>query len=134
MIVPLSQKENFNTVRSFAQKVTRFISKENKNRITDEVRKDKRKGRLFLDSARNAYAQTSVAPFAVRAKPKAPVAVPLHWSELSNNNMDSQKYNIKNIFRRLSKIEDPWKNFRRHSKSIESAHKKINKITEEDNM
>ncbi len=131
LIIPLSKKENYNTVRNFAQKAAMFISKENKNRITNEVRKEKRKGRLFIDTARNVYAQTFVAPFAVRAKPKAPVAVPLSWDELSKKNMNSQKYNISNIFKRLNNIEDPWKNFKRYGKSISSADKKLSKLIKE---
>ena len=33
---------------------------------------------------RDAYAQTAVAPFTVRARPGAPVATPLHWAELED--------------------------------------------------
>ena len=49
--------------------------------FTTEGRIAKRDGRLYLDIGRNGYAQTMAAPYAVRAKPGAPVSVPLDWSE-----------------------------------------------------
>ena len=55
-----------------------------------QVRKEKREGRLFLDTARNAYAQTAVAPYAVRALPGAPVAAPLDWDELGDSSLDAR--------------------------------------------
>ena len=53
------------------------------------MRREKRKGRLSLDTGRNAYAQTAVAPYAVRALPGAPVAAPLDWEELGGSGLDS---------------------------------------------
>ena len=36
---------------------------------------------------RNAYAQTATAPYAVRGRPGAPVATPLHWAELDDTGL-----------------------------------------------
>ena len=81
------------------------------------IRKEKRKGRLFIDITRNAYGQTSVAPYAVRAIAGAPVATPLEWKEV-NSSMHSQRYRIANIFRRLGQKDDPWKDMARHRVSF----------------
>ena len=35
--------------------------------LSADARKDKREGRILIDTARNTYAQTTVAPYAVRA-------------------------------------------------------------------
>ena len=53
---------------------------------------------------RNAYAQTAVSPYALRAKSGAPIATPLDWSEVSDPHLDSQRYNMRNIFRRLESL------------------------------
>ncbi|HKB85381.1 MAG TPA: non-homologous end-joining DNA ligase [Ignavibacteriaceae bacterium] len=128
--IPLQRKENFDEVREFGRKVSKILSNRYPDRLTTEVRKNKRKGRVFLDAARNGYAQTAVAPYAVRAKPGAPVAVPIEWDEL-NSSMSPQKYNIKNIFRRLSQKKDPWKDFRKHRTAISEASEKADEMLEE---
>lgn len=127
--IPLLRKEKFDAVREFAQNTAKVLAESYPERLTTEVRKNKRKGRVFIDVARNAYAQTAVAPYAVRAKPGAPVATPIDWDEL-NSGMSPQKYNIKNIFRRLSQKKDPWKDFRKHAKSISGSAEKLRYMIE----
>ena len=64
------------------------------------------------DARRNpvstARPQTAVAPYAIRARPGAPVAIPLHWPEAFASDMAPDRYTIAFIFRRLGQITDPW--------------------------
>ena len=78
LVVPLDRRADFDAVRSFARDVAEFLAARHKDRLTTEARKNKRRGRLFLDYMRNAYAQTAV-PLMRSARPGAPVAVPLAW-------------------------------------------------------
>ncbi len=125
VVVPLDRRAGFDEVREFAGNIALRIENENPDLITTEVRKNKRQGRLFLDIARNAYAQTTVAPYSLRALPGAPVAVPIEYAELSDSDLYSQKYNLKNIFRRLGQKQDPWKNINRHPFSLSRAKRKF---------
>jgi bifunctional non-homologous end joining protein LigD len=61
----------------------------------------------------------------LRAKPGAPVATPLDWDELSDARLDSQRYNLKNIFLRIEKNGDPWKSIWRHPQSLDRAQEKL---------
>jgi bifunctional non-homologous end joining protein LigD len=132
VVIPLDRSEDFDTVREFASDLARVMARRYPNELTVEMRKNKRKGRVFLDYLRNSYAQTSVAPYAVRAKPGAPVATPLEWDELSDSDLGSQSYNIKNIFRRLGQKEDPWKNMLAGASSIKEAREKLDQIEEDE--
>jgi bifunctional non-homologous end joining protein LigD len=76
LTVPLDRRADFDTVRGFARDVAEELARRHPDRLTTEQRKDKRKGRLYLDAMRNAYAQTAVPPYAVRARPGATVAAP----------------------------------------------------------
>jgi bifunctional non-homologous end joining protein LigD len=121
VVVPLDRSDHFDTVREFARELANVLAQREPDRFTTEVRKDQRKGRLFLDYLRNAYGQTAVAAYAVRAKPGAPIATPLDWEEISATRLDSQRYHIGNIFRRLGKKDDPWKGMMEKARSVSEA-------------
>jgi len=108
VLVPLDRTLDFDTVREYARGLSARLAKEQPDRFTVEMSKEKRGKRLFFDYTRNSYGQTSVPPYAVRAKRGAPVATPLEWYELDEG-ITSQSFNILNLFKRLSKKGDPWK-------------------------
>jgi bifunctional non-homologous end joining protein LigD len=132
VVVPLDRSADFDTVRSFAQDVAKVMVRQDAELLTIEERKDKRRGRLFLDTLRNAYAQTSVAPYAIRAKRGAPVATPLDWHELNDPSLHSQSYTMRNIFHRLGQKGDPWKEIWRHAYSLSGPQKRLDLFTSKD--
>jgi bifunctional non-homologous end joining protein LigD len=132
VLAPLDRSANFETVRDFARDVARLLVRRHPDKLTIEARKEKRRGRLLIDIARNGYAQTAVAPYSVRAKAGAPVATPLDWDELSDNRLDSRRYNIKNIFRRLGRKADPWEGLARAARSLERPRRRLNAMLEKE--
>jgi len=120
VIVPLDRAADFDTVRSFAWEVANVLARRHPDDLTLETRIAKRQGRLFLDTTRNAYAQTGVAPFAVRARPGAPVATPLAWEELDDRKLDSETFRLSNVRRRIE-APDPWRNVMRRKQSLRRA-------------
>jgi bifunctional non-homologous end joining protein LigD len=64
--------------------------------------KAKRNGKIFIDFFRNDYTATAIADFAVRARPGAPVALPLPWQELDGLESASQ-FTMKDVLNRLKK-------------------------------
>lgn len=127
LVVPLDRSADFHVVRGFARDVAELLATRHKDRLTTEVRKNKRRGRLFLDYMRNAYAQTAVPPYAVRARPGAPVAVPLDWDELSDPNLRGGSWNTRTVGARLAR-DDPWKGMARRARSLSGPRKKLDRI------
>jgi bifunctional non-homologous end joining protein LigD len=121
--VPIKQELKFEEVRAIALKITGLIINANPERFTIELLKKKRRGKIFIDVNRNSRAQTSVSPYSLRAIDGAPIACPLDWNELKDFN--PQKYNLKNIFARLRKKGDAWKDFFKSPGDLERALKKI---------
>ena len=113
VIVPIHPDLDFDTIRERAVELAEDIARDNPGFATTEIRKEKRKGKVFLDTVRNSYGQTTVAPYSVRPLPGAPVATPLSWDELDKPGLTPRSYTIGNIFRRLAQKEDPWKDFDR---------------------
>ena len=132
VVVPLSRREDFETVRAFARDAVDVLACRHPRELTTEHRKAKRRGRVYLDVARNAYAQTAVAPYSVRPLPGAPVAAPIEWDEISSRKLGPRSFTIKNVFRRLASRDAPWAAMRRSARSLASARKRLDGLRDED--
>jgi bifunctional non-homologous end joining protein LigD len=72
------------------------------------AKKVRRDNRIFVDYLRNSREATAIAPYSTRARPGAPIAVPITWNELSKL-PSSNHYTVLNITQRLSRLKkDPW--------------------------
>ncbi len=131
VVVPLRRSHDFDEVRSFAQRAAGLLATREPHRLTVEQRKDKRAGRLFLDTGRNAYGQHAVAPYAVRALPGAPVATPLEWSELEDGDLDARRWTVGNLFRRLGQRDDPWRGRWRYARSLKGPRQRLERLERE---
>ena len=123
--VPLRRQAVFDEVRQFARDLARVMVERAPDELTLEARKQKRAGRILIDIMRNGYAQTAVPPYAVRPRPGAPVATPLRWRELSDASLAPDKFTVRNIGRRLSRIGDPWEDIARHARTLGPARRRL---------
>jgi len=129
--VPLRRQAHFDEVRGFARDVARVMVERYPDRLTLEARKQKRGERILIDIMRNGYAQTVVPPYAARAKPGASVATPLRWRELSDSSLRPDKFTVRNIGRRLSRVGDPWEEIARHAKSLGPARRRLARLADQ---
>jgi bifunctional non-homologous end joining protein LigD len=107
VLAPLRRTKPHDEVRQWAAEIGVAVAEEQAT-LTTDWRKNKREGRILIDTARNTYAQTTVAPYAVRAKPGAPVATPLRWEELEDPELRANSYTVATIPARLESLGDPW--------------------------
>ena len=84
VVVPLRRIAGWDTVKLYARIFAQVLAITEPRRFTHEMSKAKRKGRIFIDWLRNERGATAIAPFSLRARPGAPVAVPVSWAELPN--------------------------------------------------
>ena len=94
--------------RATAGTIAELVAERRPDELTTAWRKEKRGGRVLVDVARNTYAQTTVAPYAVRALPGAPVATPLAWEELDDPELHPRRWTLASVPQRLSERGDPW--------------------------
>lgn len=125
VVVPLLADATFDETRAVARAIAEYLARQHPERYTTALRREERRGRLFLDYLRNAYGQTAVAPYAVRARPGAPVATPLEWRELRRTDMHAGRYTLRTIFRRLARKPDPWREIDRHAISLHTLRTAI---------
>jgi bifunctional non-homologous end joining protein LigD len=121
VVVPIERGPHIDEVRDLARKVAHQLASDRPDLATVEQRKANRGDRIYIDVMRNAYGQTSVAPYAVRALPGAPVATPLDWHEVTNGRTGPRRYTVHNLFRRLGQRDDPWASLDRHARALTPA-------------
>jgi len=82
VVAPLSRRAEWPEVKAFARAVAKRIGEEEPDRFLAEASKAKRKGRIFIDWLRNERGATAITPYSTRARPGAPIAMPVSWKEL----------------------------------------------------
>ena len=123
VVVPLQRRHGFDDVRAFARDVARVAVSRDPGGLTLEQRIAKRGGRMRVDVQRNTYGHTAVAPYSVRAKAKATVAVPLEWEELGRARPDG--WTVKTVPRRLAERGDAWAGIARRAQSLGAARRAL---------
>jgi len=82
VIAPLDGSATWTRVKDFAERFSRAIAEAEPKMFTANIRKNQRKGRIFLDWLRNQRGATAIMPYSARAREGAPVAAPIAWEEL----------------------------------------------------
>ncbi len=124
--VPLRRGPDHDAVRAFAREFAQRAVQEDPDTFTIEQRKAKREGRILIDIQRNAYAHTAVAPYAVRARPGAPVATPLHWDELADSNTHPTRWTLNDVSDRVKELgADPWREIAKSAQGLSAARKRL---------
>jgi bifunctional non-homologous end joining protein LigD len=130
VVVPLRREAGFDEVRDTSRRLAELAVSRSPELLTLAQRKNRRGEKVFVDTLRNARAQTAVAPYAVRARPGAPVATPLSRDELGRSDIQPRKWTIENLFRRLGSKDDPWKGMGRHRVSPSLLRERIDRLQE----
>jgi len=123
VLVPLRPSLGFDEVRAFARRCAEVLVERAPDLLTIEQRKANRGDRVYVDIGRNAYGQTAVPAYAVRARPGAPVSTPITWDELSR--VKPAQFTIASVRRRLARRDCPWAEVRRHAQTLTKAKKKL---------
>lgn len=124
VVVPLVRRAEWEEVRQFSKAVASLLASAAPDRYTLDMSKKKRKGRVLLDYMRNTRGATAIEAYSTRARPGAPVAVPITWDELEDD-VRSDTFNVRNVPERLAGLhEDPWKEMAAARQSLTAAMKR----------
>ena len=128
VVTPIKGDADYDTARQFAKSVAEVVADDDPAHRTVEMRKAKRGDRVYLDVMRNAYAQTAVAPYSLRARRDAPVATPLDWDELGRRGLRSDFFTIRDVPKRVAERGDPWSDIARRGRSLTRPTQRLAKI------
>ncbi len=109
VVVPLAPKATWAECLELARAIAKAIERQSPRRYTTAFPKAGREEKILIDYLRNNRTNTSVVSYSTRARPQAPVSVPLDWDELGPR-LRSDHYTVRNLSQRLSRLkQDPWK-------------------------
>jgi bifunctional non-homologous end joining protein LigD len=118
VVVPVRRRQGYEPVRDAALAVAEELAERHPGELTTAFRKAKRGERLFLDVNRNGYAATAVPAYAVRPRPRGPVATPLRWDELEDDALRPDGFTMRDALARLERDGDPWAGLARAAGSL----------------
>lgn len=118
VVLPLTRRHGWEEVKEFSRAVAADMVRREPGKYTDNVRKARRKGRIFIDYLRNGRGATFIAPFSTRAREGAPVSVPIAWKEVAPD-LRSDQWSAATLPGRLSRLrKDPWEGIDQVRQSI----------------
>jgi bifunctional non-homologous end joining protein LigD len=118
IVIPLDGKADYDEVSWFAHVVGTILVSRDPEHLTQEFSKADRGGRIFVDTARNRYSATFAAPYAVRAKPGAPVSAPCTWAEIERGEVGPRTFTLRTMAERVADVGDLWSDMRRRRRSL----------------
>jgi bifunctional non-homologous end joining protein LigD len=109
--------------RRFAEAVCREMAADQPERYLVNMRKNLRAGRIYLDYLRNDQTSTAVAPLSPRARPGAPVSMPLTWSQLRDG-LDPGRFTLSSAPALIAK-SSAWADYAEAARPLATALRKL---------
>ena len=119
IVVPLEVGGDFDPVRAWTHAFVEVMASSDPETFTSKMRKDLRPGRVFVDYLRNAHGATAVCAYSTRARPGAPVSVPVSWEELGAG-LDPASLDTASVPQRMVALQsDPWAGYEAARRPLE---------------
>jgi len=126
VVTPLTGGEDavaWPAAKNFAHIICAQMARDSPTKYLDTMSKKDRVGRIFLDYLRNDRTSTAVAVLSTRARPGAPISMPIHWKEVKAT-LDPARFNIRTAPGILQKTK-PWADYEESARSLSTAIEKV---------
>ena len=111
VVLPLRCVHTWDEVKAFSKGLADHLVRLIPDRFIAHMSKQKRKGKIYVDYLRNAKGATAIAAYSTRARPGAPVSVPLAWEDLSVE-VRSDHFTVTNAKEWIDGLaQDPWRDY-----------------------
>jgi bifunctional non-homologous end joining protein LigD len=108
IVVPIARRSAWDDAAAFARAVAYGMASDSPKKYIAKASKAARKGLIFVDWVRNTRGATAVAPWSTRARPEAPIAMPVPWDAIDELKSGDQ-FRFANIHELVRKRRrDPW--------------------------
>lgn len=104
VLIPLASGQRFAAAEELARGIARVLERLLPDKVTLELEKEKRRGRLLIDH-QQFLAKTLVAPYSLRGVRGAPVSAPIAWEEVGPR-LDPSSFSLRTMRARLEEKGD----------------------------
>ena len=119
VVLPFAPGPDWTAVKAFSQSLAGRLARTRPDRYVASASKTLREGRIFIDWLRNVRGASCIADWSLRARPGAPVAMPLHWRELGTTRSGAD-YRLPRALRRAARLRrSPWEGW------AEASHQRL---------
>ena len=121
--LPGTDKILWPEAKALAREICLRMAADSPQKYLVTMAKKERTGRIFLDYLRNDRMATAVAPLSPRARPGAPVSMPLTWQQVSEG-LDPLHYTLRSVPSLLAR-SSAWKDYCECERPLRDALKRI---------
>jgi bifunctional non-homologous end joining protein LigD len=120
VVVPITPCLEWDELKAVCKAFADSIVKAEPTKYVATISKAARKGKILIDYLRNGRGATAACAYSTRARPKAPVALPIDWKELTVS-LKPDQYTIREVPQRVAALRDPWRDFAQHRPKLTAA-------------
>src|SRR5467141_3584226 len=108
--VPLNTAVTYDQTKNLSRSLAQRLEREHPDRVTSNMSKAVRKGKVFVDWSQNDEHKTTICVYSLRAKEEPTVSTPVTWDEVANclkkKKADLLKFRSDKILERVKKMGD----------------------------
>jgi bifunctional non-homologous end joining protein LigD len=108
--VPLNTAVTYDDTKNLSRALAQHLEHEHVGRVTSNMSKALRKGKVFVDWSQNDEHKTTVCVYSLRAKEEPTVSTPVSWDEVENclkkKKSDLLKFRSDQTLARVEKLGD----------------------------
>jgi bifunctional non-homologous end joining protein LigD len=108
--LPLNSRAGYERTKGFAHAVAQTLEKDDPKHVVSRMKKDLRKGKVFVDWSQNDRAKTTVSVYSLRARERPTISTPLTWDEVEaaaeNGDAEELRFEAADVLGRISKLGD----------------------------
>jgi bifunctional non-homologous end joining protein LigD len=128
VVTPIWQEKNeeidWQIAKTFAEAVVTQMAADSPRRYLTTMAKKDRSGRIYLDYLRNDRTSTAVSLLSTRARPGAPVSMPIDWPEVRAG-LEPLRFTLRTAPRLLAK--KVWQGYDEAPRPLKEAIKRLTK-------
>jgi bifunctional non-homologous end joining protein LigD len=106
LYVPLNSDVTYDDSKPFANGLARLLEKQHPKLVVSSMKKELRKGKVFIDWSQNDRHKTTVGVYSLRARERPTVSTPLAWDEVERGEGDALVFDAGELLDRVEERGD----------------------------